>query len=191
MTYLAELSNVLVHHKAALSAVKLVVFDVDGVLTDGRLHYTAEGESQKVFHVRDGVGLKLLQDMGIVVAIVTAKDSEMVARRVSELGIQNYIPGSKDKLAALKRLVDVLGLETEQCCFVGDDMVDLPAMQAAGISVCPEDAYPLVAEVADVCLTIAGGQGVARRVCDLILAAQGHFESAYRLASSEEFERKR
>lgn len=191
MTYLAELSDLAGAHSVALADIKMVVFDVDGVLTSGHLHYQAQGEAIKVFHVRDGVGLKLLQDMGIHVAVVTAKDSDMVHRRISEMGIAHYVPGCKDKRSAVARLAQELNLELSQCCFVGDDMVDLPAMMDVGVSVCPKDAYPLVSEKADIALTVNGGQGVARLVCDLILNAQGRCEEAYQLTTTETFERKR
>lgn len=191
MTYLDDLSELVAKHEASLTAIKLVAFDVDGVLTDGRLHYSADGESIKVFHVRDGVGLKLLQDVGLAVAVITAKNSAMVATRISEMGIEHFISGSKDKRKALTELADSLGFSDDECCFVGDDMVDLPAMGMAGLSICPKDAYPLVLKQADICLSVQGGQGVARQVCDLLLMAQGKFETAYQLASRAEFERKR
>lgn len=191
MTYLADLEAQLSAQPNQLAQTALVVFDVDGVLTDGRLYYGAEGEMTKVFHVRDGVGLKLMQDMGIQVAVVTAKDSAMVARRMNELGIHHYFPGCKDKLKTVASLTQSLELSLKQCCFVGDDMVDVPVMREVGVSICPEDAYPLVAEVADMTLDLSGGEGVARRVCDLLLVAQNRFESAYQLASTEAFERNR
>lgn len=191
MTYLAELEELLQPFESEFRNINLVVFDVDGVLTDGQLRYQADGETQKVFHVRDGVGLKLLQDMQIAVAVVTAKDSAMVSKRMSEMGIKHYIPGCKDKLSALTRLAAELSVPLEQCCFVGDDMVDLPAMNQCGLSISPVDAYPMVAEAAMVTLPVGGGKGVARWVCDLILYAQGQYDKAYQLASNAHFERNR
>jgi 3-deoxy-D-manno-octulosonate 8-phosphate phosphatase (KDO 8-P phosphatase) len=190
MTYLAELEEV-AQSQPQLKHLKLIAFDVDGVLTDGTLHYTESGESLKVFHVRDGVGLKLLSDMGIEVVVITAKSSAMVAKRVNELGIQNYFPGTKDKLAVLEQACERFGFALTDCGFVGDDMVDAVPMKAAGVSMAPSDAYALVTEQADIPLPVKGGQGVARWVCDLILVAQGRYEEAYALTSKPAFERKR
>jgi 3-deoxy-D-manno-octulosonate 8-phosphate phosphatase (KDO 8-P phosphatase) len=170
---------------------RLVVFDVDGVLTDGRLFYTDSGESLKAFHVRDGVGLKLLSDMGIAVAIVTAKDSAMVAKRVSELGIQHYFPGTKNKKETVTVLAKHLAIELEDVVFIGDDMVDVPAMSIVGASFCPNDAYSYVQQLVDEVLPVSGGQGVARYVCDLVLTAQGKYDQAYNLTMDAAFERKR
>ncbi len=176
---------------ARLSQIRLVVFDVDGVLTDGRLYYTQDGETLKAFHVRDGVALKLLPDMGIEVAIVSAKDSPMLACRMAELGIHQYFPGTKDKLKTVKNIATSLELEAAQVAYVGDDMVDLHAMAWCGVSFAPEDAYHYVHDRADLTIPVAGGQGVARYVADLILTAQGKFEQAYHTASLPQFERKR
>jgi 3-deoxy-D-manno-octulosonate 8-phosphate phosphatase (KDO 8-P phosphatase) len=191
MTYLAELDAYIDPVKESLKRVRLVIFDVDGVLTDGHLNYNDIGESLKRFHVRDGVGLKLLADMGVHVAIVTAKDSLMVKNRMNELGIQHYFPGVKDKLELTLKLASSLNVGLEECAFVGDDMVDLPPMQAVGISFCPSDAYPLISEMADIVLAVPGGKGVARLVCDILLQSKGQFEAAYQLASSSAFERNR
>lgn len=190
MTYLAELHAVAEKYPE-LANVRLVVFDVDGVLTNGSLNYTSEGEGLKTFHVRDGVSLKLLPDMGIEVAVVTAKNSPMVSARMKDLGIKHYYPGSKDKVSVLNELCDSLKLNARHCAYVGDDMVDLEPMQNVSVSLAPADAYPLVTEKADVHLPIKGGEGVARYVCDLVLAAQGLYEKAYTLAKTPDFERKR
>ncbi|MDN3649624.1 HAD-IIIA family hydrolase [Reinekea marina] len=174
-----------------LSKLSLVVFDVDGVLTDGKLYYTEQGEAIKVFHVRDGVGLKLLSDMGIQVAIVTAKDSKMVAKRISELGIKYYFPGVKNKQNKVTELASKLGLPLEEVAFVGDDMVDIPAINVVGVSMCPSDAYDYVLENVDYIVPKKGGEGVARHVCDLLLKAQGKYKLAYEKSMSADFERKR
>ncbi len=191
MTYLDELGVFVEKQKKALVKIRLIAFDVDGVLTNGELHYQGDGEVTKVFNVRDGVGLKLLQDFGIEVAIVTAKDSAMVRKRVTELGIKHYFPGTKDKHATLKSLCEQLDLDVDQSAFVGDDVVDCSAMAASGISFCPSNAYPLVKNYADIVLNIGGGQGVARMVADILLIAKGKYEEAYQLASSSIFERNR
>ena len=191
LTYLDKLNIIVKQHSERLSGIKLVAFDVDGVLTSGQLTYEANGETTKVFHVRDGVGLKLLQDFGFEVAIVTAKDSPMVRTRMSEMGIRHYYPGSKDKLAVLTQMSQQLALPLSACSFVGDDVVDLPAMSASGLSFCPQDAYPLVQSQADVVLDVNGGSGVARVVADILLLGQGKYEKAYELASTSLFERRR
>lgn len=174
-----------------LSAIRLVAFDVDGVLTDGRLYYGPEGESQKVFHVRDGVALKVLPDMGIDVAVVSAKDSPALRARLSDLGVRHAFVGCHDKLQRLQSLAGELGLAPHQVAFVGDDLVDLKVMAWCGCGLAPADAYSLVLERADRVLTVKGGQGVARCVGDLILKAQGLYKQAYSLAADPYFERTR
>ncbi|MHA7878304.1 MAG: KdsC family phosphatase [Saccharospirillum sp.] len=175
----------------ALSRLQLVAFDVDGVLTNGQLFYSAEGETLKAFHVRDGVGLKLLQDMGIGVAVISAKRSAMVAARMRDLGIQHYYPGTKDKRQCLLTLAAELSLDPAVCAFVGDDMVDLPAMDWCGVAMAPADAYSAVLAQALWVSPLAGGQGVARSVADAILTAKGVLEQAYRQTTQVHFERDR
>jgi 3-deoxy-D-manno-octulosonate 8-phosphate phosphatase (KDO 8-P phosphatase) len=191
MTYLDKLTREVEPIKEALSQIKLVAFDVDGVLTNGELHYSASGEATKIFHVRDGVGLKLLSDIGIVVVIISAKKSEMLERRIAELGVKEYVLGAKNKLVVLSEIADRHSIALSECCFVGDDIVDIKPMEKSGISFAPSNAYPLVSEVADITLDVKGGEGVARKVADYLLAAQGAYETAYQLASSEKFERDR
>lgn len=177
--------------KLGLQRIRLVVFDVDGVLTDGRLFYTDEGETLKAFHVRDGVALKLLPDMGVEVAIVSAKDSPMLACRMAELGVRHYYPGTRDKRKTVESMAASLGITPEEVAFVGDDMVDLHAMAWCGVALTPADAYHYVRERADVVVPIYGGHGVARYVADMVLQAQGKFEQAYQTAALPHFERKR
>lgn len=191
MSYLAELDSLTKAHRASLCKIKLAAFDVDGVLTDGMLHYQADGEATKIFNVKDGVGLKLLADMGIQVAVISAKQSAMVERRMQDLGVANYFPGTKDKLKVINKLASDHQLTLEQCCYVGDDMVDLPVLGAVGMSICPNDAYPLVRQEAKIVLPTGGGQGVARIVADSILYAQDNYQKAYQLSTLPEFERKR
>jgi 3-deoxy-D-manno-octulosonate 8-phosphate phosphatase (KDO 8-P phosphatase) len=191
MTYLDKLQLEVKPFREKLTQTKLVAFDVDGVLTNGELHYSASGEATKVFHVRDGVGLKLLADIGIVVAIISAKKSEMLERRISELGVKEFVLGAKNKLVALSDIAARHSIALSECCFVGDDVVDIKPMKESGVSFAPSNAYPLVCEVADCTLNIRGGEGVARKVADYILVAQKKFESAYQIAGSEKFERDR
>lgn len=174
-----------------LADLRLVAFDVDGVLTDGRLYYGAEGEVLKVFHVRDGVGMKLLADHKVAVAVISAKDSPMLARRMSDLGVQHYFPGTSDKQQCLLELCQTLAISQQQAAFVGDDMVDLRVMDVCGLGIAPADAYPVVRDNADIVLTCRGGEGVAREVADLILTAQDQYQQAYSVAATPVFERKR
>lgn len=177
--------------KPDFSAVKLVVFDVDGVLTDGRLYYGEQGEIVKCFHVRDGVGIKLLQDNNIPVAIISAKDSVPMARRMSELGVQYYRPGSHDKWSVLQEIIETLSLSAKDIVYVGDDMVDLPVMRKVGFALAPSDAYKLVKNESDWVLATAGGMGVAREVSDLVLSSKYDLANIYEQATQPKFERKR
>jgi len=177
--------------KPDFSQTRLVVFDVDGVLTDGLLHYGSEGEVIKVFHVRDGVGIKLLQDNNIPVAVISAKESLPLAKRMTELGVNYFFPGSKDKKSALMQILSELAIEVTDVVYVGDDMVDLPVMREVGVSLAPSDAYFLVRNECDWVLDTAGGQGVAREVADLVLASKFQLASVYELAMQPDFERKR
>ena len=191
MNYLAELEAITAIHRETLCRLKFTAFDVDGVLTDGTLHYQANGEATKIFSVKDGVGLKLLTDMGIHVAVITAKDSDMVRRRMMDLGIRNYFPGTKNKLEVVSKLAGDHELTLDQFCYVGDDMVDLPVLSAVGMSICPKDAYPLVRQESKIVLEVEGGKGVARAVADILLYARGKYQQAYQLTTSPTFERKR
>lgn len=173
-------------------SIDWIAFDVDGVLTDGSLWYTESGEQIKRFHVRDGVALKLLQDLGIDVVVITAKDSSMVKERMRDLGVKHYFTGVKDKLEQLKHFATEHQKDLQTLCYVGDDMVDVSSMQASAVSVCPADAYSFVVqEVADVVAPVDGGMGVARWVADEILHAKDLYEQSYKLTVSANFERKR
>lgn len=177
--------------KPDFSQIRLVVFDVDGVLTDGSLHYGPEGEVMKVFHVRDGVGIKLLQDNNIPVAVISAKDSQPLAKRMDELGVKYFYPGSKDKKTVLDSLLSELAIAPGEVAYVGDDMVDLPVMREVGVSLAPSDAYALVKNECDWVLALSGGQGVAREVADLVLGSKFELSSIYEQATKPDFERKR
>lgn len=150
--------------------VQLVVFDVDGVFTDGRLYYSAAGEALKAFHVRDGHGIKLLLKHGIQAAVISGRNSPAVTRRMQELGIQHVFQGDDDKLPILEQLLQKLGLRTEQTACVGDDLVDLPLLAAAGLAIAVADAQPEVRARAHLVTNARGGEGAVREVCDLILA---------------------
>lgn len=176
--------------KPDFSNVRLVVFDVDGVLTDGRLFISEHGESFKCFHVRDGVGIKMLQQHGIPVAVISAKQSGSLAKRMSDLSVQFFRPGSHDKMEELNRIVSELNIGLKQVLYVGDDMIDLPVLRQVGLSLAPADAYPMVKAEVDWLTESKGGEGVAREVADLVLADQFELSEIYHLATTKEFERK-
>lgn len=168
--------------------IKLVVFDVDGVLTDGTLTYSADGEQVKHFNVKDGVGIKLLQTYDVVTAIISAKDSAPLTRRAGDLGIGHFFPGTKDKWAKLSALMDELWLEPGEVCYVGDDVIDLKVMKKVGLSIAPADAFWMVKDHADLITEVGGGKGVAREVADIILGSRMPLDEAYIKAMLPEFE---
>ena len=157
--------------------VRMLVLDVDGVLTDGRLYYGNAGEEFKAFNIKDGLGIKLLQRAGIPVAIITGRSSDSVARRAGELGIEHLVQGREDKLTALEALCEQCGLSPEDCAYMGDDLPDLAAIAAAGLGMTVADGAGAVRAAADWCSEAAGGAGAVREACEFILASQGHLES--------------
>lgn len=169
-TYAPNWSDDLLQQAAG---IKLAVFDVDGVLTDGTLSYSGDGENVKHFNVKDGVGIKLLRDHGIEVAVISAKGSAPLDKRMADLGVQHYYPHSHDKWAVLSSLLATLTLSQSQVCYVGDDVIDLRVMRHVGLALCPADAFWLVREQAHV-LSSLGGRGVARECADLLLSASLH-----------------
>lgn len=168
--------------------IALVVFDVDGVLTDGTLSYSAAGEEVKHFNVKDGVGIKLLQTYGVEVAIISAKDSAPLTKRANDLGINHFFPGSKDKMKVLSGLLEKLGLTMNRVAYVGDDVIDLKVMKHVQLSIAPADAYEMVRRYANIVTESLGGKGVAREVADMILSSQMDLEQAYIKAMLPEFE---
>lgn len=156
--------------------IRLLVTDVDGVLTDGTVYVGAQGEALKAFHIHDGKGLRMLLDSGIGVAWLTARQSPALERRAQELGVVDVFQGNRDKGAALAKLCGDKGLESEAIAFVGDDLVDLPALAGAGLAVAVADAHPAVKHRAHWITTRPGGRGAVREVCELILAGQGRLD---------------
>jgi 3-deoxy-D-manno-octulosonate 8-phosphate phosphatase (KDO 8-P phosphatase) len=152
--------------------IRLLVLDVDGVLTDGRLYFTARGEETKCFHVRDGAGIVQLLRGGLQVAVISGRDSRAVDRRMSELGVTWIRQGVEDKLTALRELLDILGLTPQSVACMGDDLADLPLLEAARLAVTVADGHPSVKSRAHFITQAPGGQGAVREVCDLILEAQ-------------------
>ena len=156
-------------------SVKLVVLDVDGVMTDGTLLYGADTKLEmKSFNIKDGLGIKLLQRCGIDVAIITGRTSAAVERRAAELGITELIQGREDKGTALEEVIASRKLDAASVAYMGDDLPDLGAMRLAGLASCPIDAVEAVKNDADWIAPLAGGCGAVRALCDFILRAQGH-----------------
>ncbi len=158
--------------------IKLMIFDVDGVLTDGGLRYGAEGELVKTFNVLDGHGIKLLQEYDVQVGIISARNSAIVARRAADLGIQHLKQGVHDKRIAFEQTLEDLHLSAEACGFMGDDVIDLPVMTRVGFAASVPNGHPEVQSRAHYVAQVRGGHGAVREVCDLILRAQNNYETA-------------
>ncbi len=163
---------------ARAEGIRLLICDVDGVFSDGRIYLGNDGEELKAFHTRDGFGVKALQHAGIPVAVITGRRSTIVQQRMSALGVQQIIQGCEDKLAAYETLKQQLGLEDEQCAYIGDDLVDLPVMQQVGLAVAVQDAHPALRPHAHYLTQLPGGFGAVRELCDLLLQAQGKLADA-------------
>ena len=151
--------------------IRLVAFDVDGVFTDGRFYLADNGVESKAFNTQDGFGVRQLLDAGIEVAVISGRRSGAVERRMAELGVRHVIQGCRDKVAALEDLAAKLNMLTEQCAFVGDDIPDLPLLNAVGFAIAVANAVPGVREHCDYVTTARGGYGAVREVCDLILGS--------------------
>ncbi len=156
----------------SLAKIELLVLDVDGVLTDGRLYFGAKGEALKVFHARDGHGIKLLIDAGIPVAAISGRRSAAVTARMRELGLAAVVQGCSDKVAALQRLCTRLTLDPLNCACMVDDTVDLPLMSAVGFAAAVADAHPVVLSAAHWVSGAGGGRGAVRELCDALLRAR-------------------
>jgi 3-deoxy-D-manno-octulosonate 8-phosphate phosphatase (KDO 8-P phosphatase) len=154
------------------SQVALLGLDVDGVLSDGKIVFSAQGDELKAFCTLDGHGIKLLQQNGIAVAIITGRNSPLVAKRARDLGVEHLIQGREDKRVALDSVRTELSLEWSQCAYMGDDLPDLSAMSACGLGLSVPNGHPFVRKHADYCTSARGGEGAVREVCDLILNAK-------------------
>ena len=155
--------------------LKAAIFDVDGVLTDGRLYIGESGETVKAFNTLDGHGLKLLREGGIEPLVITGRDSPAVRRRVADLGLQHAVYGAGDKLAAAEALLATLGVAWPDIAAIGDDWPDLPLLVRAGFACAPANAHAEVKAVAHHVTAAAGGHGAAREFCDLLLVANGRY----------------
>ena len=156
--------------------LKLLILDVDGVLTDGKLFFDHQGNEYKSFHARDGHGIKLLRQTGVEVAVISGRKSNSVALRMKNLGIEHVYQGHENKRAAFNEVIEKIGITSEQAAHVGDDLLDLPIMIRVGLSIAVADANLAVKQRADWYTKLPGGHGAVREVCDFIMQAQGHFE---------------
>ena len=163
---------------ARAAKIRLACFDVDGTLTDGGLYYADDGREMKRFDVQDGLGLRLLEDHGIAVALISARHGEVTVARARDLRLSHVHGGVADKAACLRGLRERLGLARDEVAHMGDDLPDLPALAEAGFAVAPANAHARVAARVHWVTPARGGHGAARTLCDLILQAQGHDDDA-------------
>ena len=167
-------------NKQRAKPIKLFAFDVDGVLTDGRLYFTNQGESIKVFNATDGLGIKWLQTMGIQTAVITARRSGMLEKRVKELSIDHLIQGQENKAQGIQTLLKATSLQSEQVAYMGDDLPDLGAIQTVGLGMTVANAPDILQDHAHWVSTKLGGQGAVREACEYILQAQEKLDLIYR-----------
>jgi 3-deoxy-D-manno-octulosonate 8-phosphate phosphatase (KDO 8-P phosphatase) len=160
--------------------IRLLILDVDGVLTDGSLFLGDAGEQYKAFNSRDGHGIRMAQDGGLEVAVLTGRNSEVVTHRMRDLGVRHIMQGRRDKGLAVEELLHRAGFEARETAFVGDDVVDLPAMRRVGLGIAVADAHPLVLEHADWRTRTGGGRGAVREICEELLDAQHRLEGILR-----------
>ena len=157
---------------ADAASIRLLVLDVDGVLTDGRLYFGPRGEMLKAFHVRDGYGIKQVSRAGMEIAVISGRNSQAVGRRCRELGIERVIQGAEDKLVVFNRLRAELELPASVCACIGDDSPDVPIMNEVGLAFAVADAHPDARNAAHYVTSLPGGQGAVREVCDRLIAAR-------------------
>ena len=160
--------------------VKLLLLDVDGVLTDGRIIMDHKGREIKAFNVRDGHGLRLLREAGIEVAILTGRSSPVVQKRADDLGILWVRQGVHDKVGAYQEIARKMGITDDEACFIGDDLVDIPLLKRVGIPIVVADGAPEAKRFARYVTQSSGGKGAVREVCDLLLQTQGKWEAVLR-----------
>lgn len=158
--------------------IKLVIFDVDGVLTDGSLFYGDDGQEYKAFNSLDGHGMKMLQESGVLIGIITGRTSDVVKHRMKNLKVTHIYQGKLEKLPAYQELIEKLSLQPEQVAYVGDDVVDLPIMIRVGLAITVPSAHELAKKHAHWVTTKSAGAGAAREICELIMKAQGNYETA-------------
>ena len=158
--------------------IRLLICDVDGVMSDGLIYQGNSGEELKAFNVRDGYGIRCLLTSGVEVAIITGRKAKLLEDRANTLGITHLYQGQSDKLLAYRELLDKLALRPGEVAYIGDDLIDWPVMAEVGLSAAVADAHPLLLPKADYVTQIAGGRGAVRELCDLILLAQNKLDAA-------------
>ncbi|MBN4053484.1 3-deoxy-manno-octulosonate-8-phosphatase KdsC [Haliea sp. AH-315-K21] len=158
--------------------IKLLVLDVDGVLSDGKLYFSDKGDEFKAFSTLDGQGIKLLQNAGIEVALITGRTSSIVTQRAKELGIKTLVQGCEAKLTALDDILEKSNLRYHEVAYMGDDLPDLACIRRVGFGITVPNANPVILQHALCCTERPGGQGAVREICDLILQAQNKFDAA-------------
>ena len=156
-----------------LANIRLVGFDVDGVFTDGRLYISDDGVESKAFNTQDGFGVRRLIEAGLVVAVISGRESGAVRHRMAELGVAFVVQGCKDKVAALDQIAAELGITAAECAFVGDDIPDLPLLEHVGVAIAVANATATIKQCCDITTIAPGGSGAVREVCELVLAARG------------------
>ncbi len=159
-----------------LKKIKLVLLDVDGVLTAGEVIYNDKGEETKIFNVKDGLGIRMLMEVGIEVGIITGRRSKALVHRCDNLKINHLMDGIRDKVAAFEKLLKTTGYAPDQTLFMGDDLPDLPVMKVAGVSAAVSDAHEIIIKQADIITDSSGGNGAVREICEAILKSQGLWE---------------
>ncbi len=162
----------------ALQAIKLLVCDIDGVFSDGRIYLGNHGEELKAFHTKDGFGVKALIASGVNVAVITGRQSSIVQNRMQALNVTDIIQGQEDKLPALTTLAQQYQLQAQQIAYIGDDIPDLACINYAGVGVAVQDAHPIICQQADYITTINGGFGAVREICDIIMQVQNTLHKA-------------
>jgi len=156
--------------------IRLLIFDVDGVLTDGSLFVGDDGQEYKAFNSRDGHGIKMLQKHGVIVGIITGRTSKVVEHRMANLGVAHVYQGKLEKLPAFEELIEKLGISAQETAYVGDDVVDLPVMRRVGLAIAVQDAHPLVVRHSHWQTPSGGGHGAARDACEMLMEARGVLE---------------
>ncbi len=171
-----EIKSIFKEISGKIKRIRLLVLDVDGVMTDGSLIYNDDGTESKVFDVKDGHGLRLLMAGGIEVAIISGRKSDSVTKRAKDLGIKLAFQGIKHKLPLLNQMLKEKEISLKEVAYMGDDLIDIPVMKAVGLSIAVSDAHPDVKSIADIVTAKPGGRGAVREVCELILKEQGLWE---------------
>ncbi|WP_044407286.1 KdsC family phosphatase [Thiomicrospira microaerophila] len=163
--------------QAKANKIKLLLLDVDGVLTDNRLIYGDDGQEYKAFYTRDGHAMVLIQKSGIDIGIITGRTSELVKKRMQDLKVKHLYQGVPDKLPTFEALMAKLGLSLDQVAYMGDDILDLPILRRVGLSACPKDSDPEVLSRVDFVSQFDGGRGAVREFCEFIMKTQGHWQT--------------